>query len=199
MPASLTIAVTIWPAAILTRTDWPGAAFASTLPSAEIVKPGPAATTRTVWPADTDAALHYLRTHFHCRRFILLGLCSGAHTAFHAGLQLQQYQLDDLILLNPLTFHWTEDSSLDTTQHFQDVAYYRGSVRTARSWLKLLRGQELIEPAQPHVEQRIGQRALGMFRPGRTATQILLHGRLVFGAGGGQQRFQPLGGCGGEH
>ena len=57
MPASLTIAVTIWPAAILTRTDWPGAAFASTLPSAEIVKPGPAATTRTVWPADTDAAL----------------------------------------------------------------------------------------------------------------------------------------------
>jgi len=91
--------------------------------------------------ADTDAALHYLRTHFHCRRFILLGLCSGAHTAFHAGLQLQQYQLDDLILLNPLTFHWTEDSSLDTTQHFQDVAYYRGSVRTARSWLKLLRGQ----------------------------------------------------------
>ncbi|MDR9023743.1 hypothetical protein FEP53_05133 [Burkholderia multivorans] len=49
--------MTIWPAAILTLTDWPGAAFASALPSAEIVKPGPAATTRTVCPADTDAAL----------------------------------------------------------------------------------------------------------------------------------------------
>lgn len=91
--------------------------------------------------ADTSSALTYLRSQFHCRRFILIGLCSGAHTAFHAGLQLRQFQFDDLILLNPLTFHWTDDMSLDTAQHFQDVAYYRRSVRNASSWLKLLRGR----------------------------------------------------------
>jgi len=91
--------------------------------------------------ADADSAMTFLRARFQCRRFILLGLCSGAHTAFHAGLELEQHQLDDLILLNPLTFHWQEGMSLATTQHFQDVAYYRRSARSAKSWLKLLQGK----------------------------------------------------------
>src|SRR5205814_78101 len=38
---------------------------------------------------DARAALEFLRQRFGYRRFIVLGLCSGAHTAFHAGLALQ--------------------------------------------------------------------------------------------------------------
>lgn len=91
--------------------------------------------------ADTESALDYLRTQLHCRRFILLGLCSGAHTAFHAGIELTRHQIDDIILINPLTYRWEEGMSLDTSLHFQDVAHYRRAVRSARSWLKLLRGQ----------------------------------------------------------
>ena len=90
---------------------------------------------------DVDSCLQYLKKQFGCSRFVLLGLCSGAHTAFHAGVELAEHDILDIISINPLTFHFVEGMSLETTQHFQDVFYYKNSARNIKSWIKLLRGK----------------------------------------------------------
>jgi alpha-beta hydrolase superfamily lysophospholipase len=90
--------------------------------------------------ADARAALDFLRTKFGYERFVAVGLCSGAHTTFHAGLQLAEDSICELVLINPLTFYWAEGMSLETTRHFEDAVKYKQSMRDPRRWLKLLRG-----------------------------------------------------------
>ena len=90
---------------------------------------------------DTANALQFLHERFGHSDFVLAGLCSGAHSAFHAGKDLLQFNISEIILINPLTFRYVEGMSLETTSHYMDVAYYKGSARQLRSWLKLLRGQ----------------------------------------------------------
>lgn len=90
--------------------------------------------------ADARAAISYLRREFGYTRFIAAGLCSGAHNAFHAGLELSGETLCELVLINPLTFYWKEGMSLETTRHFEDAIQYRKSMRDPARWVKLLRG-----------------------------------------------------------
>ena len=90
--------------------------------------------------ADAKAALDFLRKEFGYTRFIAMGLCSGAHTTFHAGLQLADDSVCELVLINPLTFYWAEGMSLETTRRFEDAIQYKKSMRDPGRWLKLLRG-----------------------------------------------------------
>jgi alpha-beta hydrolase superfamily lysophospholipase len=89
---------------------------------------------------DVRAAIECLRHRFGYTRFVAMGLCSGAHTAFHAGLTLGEDGLDHLVLINPLTFYWVEGDSIETTRRFEDAAAYRKSMRDPGRWLKLARG-----------------------------------------------------------
>lgn len=89
---------------------------------------------------DARAAIECLRHRFGYTRFIVMGLCSGAHTAFHAGLELDDPGLEQLVLINPLTFYWAEGDSIETTSRFEDAVAYRKSMRDPSRWLKLLRG-----------------------------------------------------------
>ena len=89
--------------------------------------------------ADAGAALEFLRSRGY-QRIIALGLCSGAHTTFHAGLAFADYPIEELILINPMSFYWKEGSSLDTSRRYEDAAAYKRSMRDPRRWLKLLRG-----------------------------------------------------------
>jgi len=73
-------------------------------------------------------------------RFIAMGLCSGAHTTYHAGLQLTDARIEELIMINPMSFYWKEGNSLDTSRKFEDAAAYKRSARDPKRWLKLLRG-----------------------------------------------------------
>jgi alpha-beta hydrolase superfamily lysophospholipase len=90
--------------------------------------------------ADAGAAFDFLKERFGYTRFIAMGLCSGAHTTFHTGLQLENDSIEELILINPLTFYWKEGMSLETTRNFEDAVAYKRSARDPRRWLKLLRG-----------------------------------------------------------
>ncbi|MEP7154363.1 MAG: alpha/beta fold hydrolase [Betaproteobacteria bacterium] len=85
--------------------------------------------------------LRELRENFSFDRFILIGLCSGAHTAFHAAVELTSMPISEVVLINPLTYHWVGGMSLETTRRFSDMSHYKGSMRNPASWLKLLRGQ----------------------------------------------------------
>ena len=90
--------------------------------------------------ADAGAAIAHLRETCGYRSFVAMGLCSGAHTAFHAGLALEHDALREVILINPLTFYWAEGMSLETTRNFEDAVAYKRSMRDPQRWLKLLRG-----------------------------------------------------------
>ena len=91
--------------------------------------------------ADTLAAMDYLAERFGYSRFILAGLCSGAHAAFHAGLQAKDRRVAELVMINPLTYRWTEGMSLTVARDYIDARRYRKSARDPRRWLKLLRGE----------------------------------------------------------
>ncbi|MFT3929898.1 MAG: alpha/beta fold hydrolase [Spongiibacteraceae bacterium] len=89
---------------------------------------------------DTADALRFLKTELGYKHFILAGLCSGAHAAFHAAVGLPEFDISSAMLINPLTFRYVDGMSLSTS-HFQDVEYYKKSARSLKSWMKLLRGQ----------------------------------------------------------
>jgi predicted ATP-grasp superfamily ATP-dependent carboligase/alpha/beta superfamily hydrolase len=89
---------------------------------------------------DADVILTFLRDRFGAKQFILMGLCSGAYLSYMTAVSQNTHPIAELILINPLTFQWTEGDSLDT-DNFRKVAYYRGSMRNSNSWIKLLRGQ----------------------------------------------------------
>jgi alpha-beta hydrolase superfamily lysophospholipase len=122
---------------------------------------------------DVRAALEYLQGHGYTR-FITLGLCSGAHTAFHSGLQLEDAAIEELVLVNPWVFYWQEGMSLDTTQHFEDVAAYKKSMKDPSRWMRLVRGQvdlmRIAKVGAAHVKATVQSRvkslveALGLGR-----------------------------------
>jgi hypothetical protein len=69
-----------------------------------------------------------------------MGLCSGAHTAFHAALELDASPVAEAVLINPLTFYYRPGMSLDEA----DVAarsfrHYALWLRTLHGWSRLLR------------------------------------------------------------
>ena len=90
---------------------------------------------------DTRNALQFMRWEVGATHFVLAGLCSGAHTAFHSALQLPDEPIDELLLVNPLTFHWVEGMTLATARTFEDMVQYKKSMRDPQRWLKLLRGE----------------------------------------------------------
>ncbi len=91
--------------------------------------------------ADGKAAIDFLRRRYGYRRFIALGLCSGAHAVFHAGLELADDAIEEIVMVNPMQFYWIEGMSLDTSRKFEDMVQYRRSMRDWRRWLKLARGE----------------------------------------------------------
>jgi alpha/beta superfamily hydrolase len=88
---------------------------------------------------DVADAFTFARRELGYERIIPAGLCSGAHMAFHAGLD-PSHDLDEILLLNPLVYYWREGMSLDTSTRFEDMEQYARSVRDPERWKKLLRG-----------------------------------------------------------
>lgn len=112
---------------------------------------------------DAREALSYLRDTFGFTRFILMGLCSGAHTSFHAALDAGSEDVRGVVLINPLTFHWQEGMSLDTSRHLWAVSHYRKSAADPEKWRKLLRGDadfaNLARVGWRYVADTAGQKA----------------------------------------
>jgi len=77
-------------------------------------------------------------------RFILMGLCSGAHTAFHAALDLDQVSIVESILINPLTYSYTPGLPLDAPAQPPAARWHRylRSLGAVRQWQKLFRSDD---------------------------------------------------------
>jgi alpha-beta hydrolase superfamily lysophospholipase len=95
--------------------------------------------------------------------FVLMGLCSGAHAVFHAGLELTELPISECVLINPLVFYWKDGISLDqpSAEHAGNWTWYAQSARDPKRWLRLLRGQADLSAVFDTVRDRarmLGQR-----------------------------------------
>lgn len=76
--------------------------------------------------------------------FIIAGICSGAHTAFHSAREIEHPKLSRILLINPLTFYWREGMSLkipSALEVYKDQAHYQQSIRDLGKWKRLLTGK----------------------------------------------------------
>lgn len=149
--------------------------------------------------ADARAAVEFLKSQHGYQRFIALGLCSGAHTAFHMGLTLEQHEVGELIMINPFTFYWREGMSLALADDLYDMHAYRQSMRDPARWMKLLRGDVNIkrllqvafnhprrlartyydafcEAVMPHRGPRLSQDLRRLFAMKRHVTMLVAEG-----------------------
>ena len=61
---------------------------------------------------DARTALAFLRDHYGARKFVIIGLCSGGYTGFHAALV--EPEVEGVVLLNPQMLLWTRDATAVT-------------------------------------------------------------------------------------
>ena len=75
-------------------------------------------------------------------KFIITGLCSGAYFSFHAALDLDDVNIVESILINPLTFYWHEGMEFDDspTKNFGYWNWYKKAIKDPKSWKKLIQG-----------------------------------------------------------
>jgi pimeloyl-ACP methyl ester carboxylesterase len=74
---------------------------------------------------DIESTLRQLKRRLGVERCVLMGLCSGAYTAFQAAAQLSDPTLVESILINPLTFFWKDGMSLDMPSVLQALNQHR--------------------------------------------------------------------------
>lgn len=131
---------------------------------------------------DVACAFDFARRELGYARVIPAGLCSGAHMAFHAGLD-PSHALDEVMLINPLVFYWKEGMSLDTSTKFEDMEQYRKSARDPERWKKLLRGEVKMK----RLAEVLAGHAIGLVKPYWDALQ-----ETLFPASGGTQLSRDL-------
>jgi alpha/beta superfamily hydrolase len=109
---------------------------------------------------DVRTALDWLASERGFRSFIVAGLCSGAHTAFHAGLELSTHSIAGVVPINPLTFYWDDSMSLDTpdtVRTMREARYYSRALRDVASWRRLVGGRSDIGYILGFIGRRLGQ------------------------------------------
>jgi len=76
-------------------------------------------------------------------RYIIAGLCSGAYASFHAALDLDNVNIVESVLINPLAFYWREGMALEGTsiENFGYWNWYKKAVKEQGSWKKLVGGK----------------------------------------------------------
>jgi alpha-beta hydrolase superfamily lysophospholipase len=114
---------------------------------------------------DLGAALRRLEQESGASRFVLLGLCSGADVAFDAALA--DRRVVGAVMLNPRTFCVHD---LDAVESYKGARWYQGSLKSSRSWLKLLRGQvnvwRVARALAPRAVALVKRRVIRLWRRG---------------------------------
>lgn len=109
--------------------------------------------------SDARETLDYLKNEYGYENFILLGICSGAHTAFHSAILEAGINISKVVLINPLTFLWKDGMSLETSNPLQDKAYFRETMKKSNPWKRLFSGQikfsSLVKFVFNQIETRI--------------------------------------------
>ena len=113
---------------------------------------------------DVKAAMTLLGETHHVRRFVLVGLCSGAYLAFHTCVE--DPRVVGQVLLNPQTFEWKEGDSLElsTRSSFLSTRYYARSLSSLPVWRRALRGEVHLGRVARVLGKRLGARTIAGLR-----------------------------------
>jgi alpha-beta hydrolase superfamily lysophospholipase len=84
------------------------------------------------------AALDALEARGGPRRYMLLGLCSGAYWAFHTALD--DDRVSAAVMLNPRVLYWDPD-----LEPARDARKLKRQLFQTRSWRKTLRGENRLD------------------------------------------------------
>jgi pimeloyl-ACP methyl ester carboxylesterase len=142
--------------------------------------------------ANLAAAVEHVRS-LGIKEVVLLGVCSGAQTAFQAGHERPDLPIDRLVLVNPWFFFRTKGATYDpASHHYRDVAAYGRSMRDASRWKRLLRGEvdvmRIVRTAGTHAARKAKAVAAelheavspnGGTRLSRNLRQVLANGRRI--------------------
>lgn len=92
---------------------------------------------------DIGLALRELREREQAKRFVLLGLCSGAYDVFQFVAQNDDPAVVESVLINPLTFYWREGMQVEDAANLKwnNWLTYLDSALQWDKWRRLLSGQ----------------------------------------------------------
>lgn len=87
-------------------------------------------------------ALESFGAGYKGNKYIITGLCSGGYFSFHAALDLEDVNVVESMMINPLTFYWYKGMEFDTspTKNFGYWNWYKKAIQDPGSWLKFFRG-----------------------------------------------------------
>lgn len=89
------------------------------------------------------AAIKALNSNYKDYKYILMGLCSGAYFSFHAAIDLDEINVTECILINPLTFYWDHKAGSipSVDNNFTLWSWYRKAITRQSSWIRLVKGK----------------------------------------------------------
>ena len=90
-----------------------------------------------------ENAIDYCDSRWGYKRIVVAGLCSGSYSAFLAALASSREDLTQVVMINPLTFHWEPGLPLRLGSGQGDMFETRHYLRAALSrtnWKRFLRG-----------------------------------------------------------
>ena len=89
--------------------------------------------------------------------FVLTGLCSGAYFSYRSALFLNDMNIRESLLLNPLTFYWEEGMAFGNSpsKQFSNWNWYMQTIKNPKSWLKLLSGKADVRFLLQTIRDRI--------------------------------------------
>ena len=104
---------------------------------------------------DVRAALDWLEGRGY-RDFCVVGLCSGAHMAFHAAVA--DKRVGGLIMANLQKFIWKDGDSLEiaVSNAYRSTDFYKGQALRLDTWKRLLKGDIAVAGIAKAVLGRVG-------------------------------------------
>lgn len=92
-------------------------------------------------------------------RVVLMGLCSGAYVAYHTAIA--DPRVSGVVMINPLTFHWTEGDSLEVRlrNSFKSSENYRRRLFQVETWMRIARGDVGVAAITGELARRTQRRA----------------------------------------
>jgi pimeloyl-ACP methyl ester carboxylesterase len=104
---------------------------------------------------DVKTAMTFLTDRFGVRRFVVIGLCSGAYMAFHSCVE--DPRVAGQILLNPQKLDWREGDSLELSMRksFGSNRFYARALLDRTVWRRALRGEVNVRAVMGIVHERL--------------------------------------------